>query len=160
MTDFSFRDPKICPIEKAMLRSLSFLFLLCLTFIAMACGSAADTNSNRSGDSNRQSNLDPGNLPPGLSPQPIQPSGNSTPGIPPANAINAVPKGATPTPGIPDPANINKPLKPGATPTPGIPDAETLRRQMNQVRPNANVPPPPANTRPNERKMPGPVNRP
>jgi hypothetical protein len=61
------------------------------------------------------------------------------------NTATPMPKGATPTPGIP--ANANRPLKPGATPTPGIPDQETIRRQMQgldttnlNAAPSANTP--------------------
>jgi hypothetical protein len=52
--------------------------------------------------------------------------------------VNVLPKGATPTPGIPDPKLANRMIKPGPTPTPGIPDPETLRRQMRGLQ-NTNV---------------------
>ena len=70
---------------------------------------------------------------------PVQPSANSTAGIPSANGVRELPKGATPTPGIPDPKTLGKPVKPGATPTPGIPDPETIRRQMSGQAPIGNV---------------------
>ncbi len=82
-------------------------------------------------------------MPAGLSTAPVQPSGNSTPGIPPV--IANLPKGATPTPGIPDPATLKKPMKPGVTPTPGIPDAATLRKAMGQPPTNVNAPLPSGN---------------
>lgn len=100
------------------------LIAVCLAVgsLAAACGSAEDTNVNSA------------NLPPGFSNQPITPDGNSTPGIPDTNTVNPtnLPAGGTPTPGIPHPANIGKPVK-GTTPTPGIPDEETLKRQANTV---------------------------
>jgi hypothetical protein len=55
--------------------------------------------------------------------------------------VNVEPSpGGSPTPGIPDAANLNKPFKPGATPTPGIPSPEELRRQLQR---SANGMPPP-----------------
>ena len=108
------------------------LLFVVVSFLILISGcSSVDSNANANANVGVGAvNLDPNNLPEGLSTTPIQPSGNSTPGIPdPANA-NKVPAGGTPTPGIPDPANLRKPFKPGATPTPGIPDPETLRKQM------------------------------
>ncbi len=117
------------------------------------CGSAPQANSNSSavsanGISNtRLQNVDPKDLPPGLSASPLAPVNGSVPGIDPANAVNSAPKGATPTPGIPDPATLGKPAKPGATPTPGIPDPATLKKQMEEIRKrlnsNSNQPQPP-----------------
>jgi hypothetical protein len=77
-------------------------------------------------------------MPEGINPNPIQPGGTPTPGIP-AN-LGPLPKGATPTPGIPDPATLKKPMKPGLTPTPGIPSPEELRRQMNRKPSDINAP--------------------
>lgn len=113
--------------------------LIGLLFIFnLACQSGATSNSN--------ANSAQKDLPPGITTVPIQPSGNSTPGIPDTTIANATvpPKGATPTPGIPDPKLAGKPLPKGATPTPGIPDPETLRRQMNAPASNANTSNPPA----------------
>ena len=95
---------------------------------------AANTNS-----ANVVSNVDPKNMPPGLSTVPVAPSGNSTPGIPDPKSANVIvpSKGGTPIPGIP--ANPGKPLPKGATPTPGIPDPETLKKQMNGSLSNANA---------------------
>lgn len=112
-----------------------FTLVFGVTAMMSACGSVETGNTNS--NTNTAVAIDPANIPEGLSTTPLPPSTNSTPGIPPANAVNAVPKGATPTPGIPDEATRNKPFKPGATPTPGIPDQETIRRQMKQ--PTANV---------------------
>jgi hypothetical protein len=51
-----------------------------------------------------------------------------------------MPKGATPTPGIPDPKTIGKtPVPKGATPTPGIPDPKVLKEQMNKTISNKNI---------------------
>jgi hypothetical protein len=134
------------------------------TALAAACGGEAGTNSNTANSNanrNTMQAVDANNLPPGLSASPIVPTGNSTPGIPaPGNANVA--KGTTPTPGIPDPKTLGKPLKPGATPTPGIPDPETIRRQMQQTTNGANrnpVPPPTSNTgEPSRRKVNRPAN--
>lgn len=132
--------------------NLRHLSLITLVWIAGACGGGAAGNSNQAAANNA-------NLPAGMQPMPIQPSGESTPGIPPQGQAYVVEKGPTPTPGI-DPANVNVQMKPGATPTPGIPDQETIRRQMNQRNTNVNAPPPAAantsSTMP-DRKQPRPV---
>ena len=112
-----------------------------LSLMAMGCGSTATTNVNANVSTtnvNAAVKLDPANMPDGLKPEAIQPSGAATPGIP-ANVTN-LPKGATPTPGIPDPATIKKGMKPGATPTPGIPSPEELRKMMGQPAGNVNKP--------------------
>jgi hypothetical protein len=119
------------------------LVLACAGFLAgIACGPAAETpNSNRP---NTNVNIDPKNLPPGLSASPIAPSGNSTPGIPdPANA-NKFTKGPTPIPGIPD--DPGKPLPKGATPTPGIPSEEEIRKMRSRTVSNSEVQNPGART--------------
>ena len=119
--------------------------LLVLSF-AVLISACASTGSNSNANVNTQPpgsgnvNVDPNNLPEGLSTKPIEPSANTTPGIPDPKDANSVPKGATPTPGIPDPANLRKPFKPGATPTPGIPSPEEMRRMMQNS--NATAPPP------------------
>ena len=116
-------------------------------------------NSNTAGNTRLQ-NVDPKDLPPGLSGSPLAPVANSAPGLNPANAVNGIPKGATPTPGIPDPATLGKPAKPGATPTPGIPDPATLKQQMEEIRKRLNSNsnqrpqlPPPTNPGPVIRKQ-------
>lgn len=127
-----------------------FIALIASVAFMIGCGgntsseSSANVNAtNRNGGTGFQK-VDNANLPEGINPVPIQPTGTPTPGIPdPANAVNAVPKGATPTPGIPDPKNGNRQVKPGATPTPGIPDPETLRKMLKQPTGNVNTPPPP-----------------
>jgi hypothetical protein len=108
----------------------NFLFVLvCLTAaFSLACQSETASNAGAN-SANTVSNIDPKNMPPGLSGSPVAPTGGATPGIPAANAV-VPPKGATPTPGIP--ADAGKSLPKGATPTPGIPDSETLKKQMNQ----------------------------
>lgn len=118
-----------------------FLFLLTclLASFGTACQSASAPEAGGN-SANTATNIDPKNMPPGLSGSPVAPSGNATPGIPAANAV-VPPKGATPTPGIP--ADAGKPLPKGATPTPGIPDPETLKKQMNQPPTNINPANPP-----------------
>ena len=118
------------------MKKLFFLLFIFIVAIITACPSA-----NAPANSNAVSNLNTiTNIPPEFSNRPIEPSGNSTPGIPdPRNVnMNAVPKGTTPTPGIPDPKNVNKAVPKGATPTPGIPDPANVKKQMNTRLP-ANV---------------------
>jgi hypothetical protein len=114
-----------------MLKKVLFVFV----FAAFLAGIACQTASAPGGNANKQNgnvNIDPKNMPAGLETQPIAPSSNTTPGIPdPANA-NKLPKGTTPTPGIPPPDQLGKPLPKGATPTPGIPDPATIKKQMSQ----------------------------
>lgn len=147
------------------IRQFGLFSLILIAVFAVNCGSAgesANTNTGINVSNHANSNgfrpVDNANLPEGLNPVPIQPSGTATPGIPdPANAANAVVKGATPTLGIPDPKNGNRQLKPGATPTPGIPDEETLRKMLKQPTGNVNTPPPPPSgeSMMKKRKLPG-----
>ena len=119
-----------------MTRIIFLIALLAAAVFVFACGSAPVSNTNVTVNVSSTNNA---NIPPEFSMSPIPPSANSTVGIP-ANGVNTLPKGATPTPGIPDPNVANRKLKPGATPTPGIPDPETLKRQMQGLeRPNTNV---------------------
>ena len=110
-----------------------FLILM-VAALAMisACGGANPTNTNAN-----NANANQANLPPEFQNRPVEPSGNTTPGIPANPNISVNNPNGTPTPGIPDPANVNKVPK-GTTPTPGIPDEKTLRKQMQQLR-NGNV---------------------
>ncbi|MFN6964166.1 MAG: hypothetical protein ACK4S4_10430 [Pyrinomonadaceae bacterium] len=118
------------------------LVLLGTSVLIAACGGHPAMNTNANVAVGPLENVNADQLPAGITVEPIQPSANSTPGIPPVEAVNVANKGATPTPGIPDPKTIGKPLKPGATPTPGIPDPETLRKMMNgQSTPDPTLPP-------------------
>ncbi len=126
-----------------MIKYTALLALLAITFgVLSGCGSATDSNANLANSVNMAGvgpvNLNNSNLPPGISINPIIINGNTTVG----NGPNTVRPGATPTPGIPDPANVNVKMKPGATPTPGIPSPEEMRRQMQRL---SNSGPPPAN---------------
>jgi len=149
---------------------MKFVLVISLScsILLVGCGSEPQANSNSNttaANSNtigntRLQNVDPKDLPPGLSGSPLAPVANSAPGLNPANAVNGVPKGATPTPGIPDPATLGKPAKPGATPTPGIPDPATLKQQMEEIRKRLNSNsnqrpqlPPPTNPGPVVRKQ-------
>lgn len=125
------------------MRSLVYLLGFSLAVGTIGCGTTETTNSNRAANNtsaNRIQNVDPNNLPPGLSASPVVPVNS-------VNAVNSAAPGATPTPGIPDPKTIGKPVKPGATPTPGIPDPATLKKQMEiirrQMNSNTNQPQPP-----------------
>ncbi|MBP7475173.1 MAG: hypothetical protein KA810_07940, partial [Pyrinomonadaceae bacterium] len=119
-----------------MNRTVQISTLALLASFSFACGGAANTaNTNASTGANTTAtnpapvavNLDPANLPPGLSASPIQQPAN----VPGVNSNGAVPKGATPTPGIPDGSKI-RPAKPGATPTPGIPSPEEIRKMLGK----------------------------
>ena len=125
---------------------------------AAACGGASNTSGNAANNANSAptangsranvQNVDPKNLPPGLSTSPIPPSSNSTPGIPAPGNANAVPKGTTPTPGIPDPKNINRPVRNSNAngPRASVPDEESIRKMMQGTAKPMNenpVPPPP-----------------
>jgi hypothetical protein len=128
------------------MKCLTFLLGLLVTVFSAGCSSAETTDSNSSegnSSSNRIQNVDPKDLPPGLSASPVVPVNNG-------NVMGSPTQGTTPTPGIPDPKTLGKPMKPGATPTPGIPDPETLKRQMEEIRKtanrNTNQPPPTGRT--------------
>jgi hypothetical protein len=117
---------KYINVRNDMLRNI-LIITVCLAFGAgLACSSTPDANSANA----------PTNLPEGFSTNQITPGGTPTPGIPdPSNIdVNNPPKGATPTPGIPDPKDAGKPLPKGATPTPGIPSEEELRKMANTPR--------------------------
>jgi hypothetical protein len=118
------------------MKYLFLIFALAITIFSVACGSSGPANANSNVNANKAMKLDTANMPPGLNPEPIQPSGNSTPGIP--SAITNLPKGATPTPGIPDPATLKRGIKPGVTPTPGIPSPEEIKKAMQQHLTNSN----------------------
>ena len=106
----------------------AILKILTLSSVAMfaACGSSAVNSTNSM--SNSAVKADNANMPAGMAP--VQPSNANAnaPGIP--TVIANVAKGATPTPGIPSPEEMKKPVKKGATPTPGIPSPEEIRKQM------------------------------
>jgi hypothetical protein len=136
-----------------MLRILQLTVLLAFAVFICSCDDATVT-VNTNGNTTVNINVNSNNLPPEFSTAPIAPSAVSTPGIP-ANGI--LPKGATPTPGIPPPSSINKRQRPGATPTPGIPDPETIRRQMQGLeRPNMNAAPTDDQMRPMKKRTPQP----
>jgi hypothetical protein len=117
-----------------MMSKLLIISLLSSAALCAACGSSiANSNANVS-----NSAVSTANLPPEFNAQPVQPSGNSTPGIPAANtASNKIPPN---TPGI-NPANAVRTLRPGEK-FPGI-DPDLVRRQMANA--NANVKPSAAN---------------
>jgi hypothetical protein len=118
-----------------MFRSLFVLTLALITVAAFGCGGDGSANSYSNG--NRAVALDPANMPPGLSASPLPINGSPIPGIPTNGAV--LPKGTTPTPGIPSPEELKKGLKKGATPTPGIPDPETMRKALGQPNPPASA---------------------
>lgn len=105
-----------------------------LALLVFACTSGPSSTRNSANSAGTVTNIDPKNMPPGLSSSPL-PVNGSTPGIPDPSQVNVNMKnpGGTPTPGIPDPANVNK-VPRGATPTPGIPDEATIKKQMQQLK--------------------------
>ena len=103
--------------------------LLSIVALGVACssGSTSSTTAN--------ANTANANLPPEFSTKPVEPTGNSTPGIPAGNVVtNKIPAN---TAGI-NPANAVRTLRPGEK-IPGI-DPEAARRQMQAA--NATAPPP------------------
>jgi hypothetical protein len=127
-----------------MYKTLAVIMTCLLGLLVFACASAPAGNSANNGAATT-TNLDKGNLPPGLSASPL-PVNGTTPGIPDPSQVNVNMKvpGSTPTPGIPDPANVKVPK--GATPTPGIPSEAEIKKMMNAsgkqtVRMEANTPP-------------------
>lgn len=125
-----------------MLKRLLFIISFAIFAINLACQPANQPNGNTTADQT--------NLPEGISTKPLPVNGERPPGIPDTANINApVQKGATPTPGIPDPKTIGKtPMPKNTPPIPGIPDEETLRKQLNQMRGNSNAAPPQSNSTP------------
>lgn len=117
------------------------------TLAAVGCGGSVPANSsanpnavsnvngNLSSVSPVEVNVDPSNMPDGLSADPMRQPANGI-GV---NANTARPNGATPTPGIPNPADIKRGIKPGTTPTPGIPSAEEMRIMLRKTQKNANI---------------------
>jgi hypothetical protein len=127
-----------------MYKLLAVVMTCCLGLLVFACAGSPAGNSANSANSNAAiiTNLDKGNMPPGLSGNTV--TVNGAPGIDPANVnINMNVKGATPTPGI-DPVNANK-VPRGATPTPGIPSPEEIKKMQMQnnkgMQMNINTPP-------------------
>lgn len=121
-------------------RSTSLIILTLFVISAIGCGgNAVDSTKNANISANGNSGpvtVDPSNLPPGLSANPIQQPANM-PGV---NANVVQPKGGTPTPGIPSPDEIRKPVKPGATPTPGIPSPEEIKKMLAKPGSAVNAP--------------------
>ena len=119
-----------------MWKKIAFLLFCVLMTANLACQSAETPNANA--NANVFKTVDPANLPPGFSTTPLPANGTPTPGIPdPANVNITSRPGATPTPGIPDQKSLGKPLPKGETPTPGIPDPETLKKQSNKPAANS-----------------------
>lgn len=115
-----------------MSKHVFLILIVAAAAMISACGGTDTTNSN--------ANANQANLSAEFQQQPVTPSGNTTPGIDPANInINVNNPKGTPTPGIPGPGNLTP--KKGVTPTPGIPDEKTLRKQMEALRGNVNASP-------------------
>ena len=118
-----------------------FLLIILSIALAIACGNAPSTSNSSNANTNGQVvggpnnangpveiKLDPANMPPGLSANPIIINGN-------VNANTKLKKGTTPTPGIPSEAEIKKMLsKPGTTPPAPPANAQPMMKS-NRVRP-------------------------
>ncbi|MFZ1700263.1 MAG: hypothetical protein WAU71_05540 [Pyrinomonadaceae bacterium] len=109
-----------------------------MSFAAVGCGGSVPTNQPGNANSASVSpvavNIDPANMPDGLSARPVEQPANTI-GV---NAASVRTNGATPTPGIPGPAEIKKGTKLGATPTPGIPSADEMRKMLSKPPTNVN----------------------
>lgn len=108
-----------------MFRKAFFVLFSCASLFNTACQTVEKVNTNTARSSNIQANL-----PPGISASPIititnSSSANADPNAPKGTILQ---KGATPIPGIPDPATRTP--QPKNTPKiPGIPSEEELKRQ-------------------------------
>ncbi len=109
-------------------RTFPYALVISAIFLS-ACGSSAIENANSASSSNSNANLNGGW-------KKVE-NANAANNAASNQNVNSTAKG-TPTPGIPDPANINKPFKPGATPTPGIPDSANIRKQLQNPAANVN----------------------
>ena len=118
---------------------LRVLFVALSLMIAAGCQTASAPNANTVSNTANQANQ--ANIPPEFQTRPIAPNGTPTPGIPDPSQLNTnVPVGASPTPGIPPANSIGKtPVPKGATPTPGIPSEDKLREQMSRPVRDANA---------------------
>jgi len=132
-----------------MLRIFLIVPMCLLLIVSLACQSADTTNANTTA-----------NAPPELSGSSVPVTANSTPGIPDPNSANANKPMTGTTPGIPNTSKGKAVLPKGATPTPGIPDQKTLEKQRNTVITDVNVVnnPPKENKPSNENSTPQPKN--
>ena len=99
-----------------MFRKSFFVLVSCLAAFSLACQSAEKANTYAANSSN---------IAPGISSSPVTTITNL-----PGNANPIPPKGATPTPGIPD-LSVKTPTPKNTPPIPGIPSEAELKRQMN-----------------------------
>ena len=106
--------------------------------ILAGCGGAAVNTTNMANSAMKSENL---NAQSAMVNSMVDSTATNTnvaaPGIP--TVIANMPKGATPTPGIPSPEEMKKPVKKGATPTPGIPSPDEIRKQMGGAVPPSAV---------------------
>ncbi|MCA1626022.1 MAG: hypothetical protein LC768_15905 [Acidobacteria bacterium] len=138
-----------------MLRNFLIVLVGFLLAVNLACQSADTTNTNANTSAN---------IPPEFSSSPITTNGNSIPGITDGNSANATKPANGTIPGIPDTSKGNMVVPKGATPTPGIPDEKTLKKQINTPLKDVNVVnnPPKDDKKPNENSanQPKPVRKP
>lgn len=101
-------------------------FLIVIICFLLAINSACQNNDMSNANTNNNA-AKSASLPTGYSNSPIPTTGNSTPGIPDPNSINANKPLTGTTPGIPDTSKPGRTSVPkGATPIPGIPDEKTV----------------------------------
>jgi hypothetical protein len=116
-------------------KTLSSL-IISMSCLSLACGTSSDTTNSNVANANIAVNgpiviTNQANLPEGISTKPVEPSSNSTPGIPDPQTVNANLKPAN-VPGISDANGMLKTLPKGTTPTPGIPSPEQLKKMQQR----------------------------
>ncbi len=90
-----------------MSKKITFLLICCLFAVTTACTSTETNNANSVKNANNA------NIPPEFSASPLPVNNSAIPGITDTNSANGnqLPKGATPTPGIPDEKTRNEQMK-------------------------------------------------
>lgn len=118
-----------------MFKKILFGLIIATASFGLACGTTEKQSNSTANSANSAGNgvvtINPANMPEGLSTKPVEPSGNATPGIPDPKSINTNSKPAN-VPGISDANGMLKQLPKGTTPTPGIPSPDQIKKQMNQ----------------------------
>lgn len=118
-----------------MFRKTLFGLIISTSLIGLACSGGNETANSNTANANSIANgvviTNPANMPEGLSTKPVEPSGNATPGIPDPKTVNANAKPAN-VAGISDANGMVKQLPKGATPTPGIPSPDQIKKQMSE----------------------------
>jgi hypothetical protein len=120
-----------------MFKKTLFGLIISSSLLGFACGTTENSSNTSTNSANANSSANgvvitnPANMPEGLSTKPVEPSGNATPGIPDPKTVNANTKPAN-VAGISDANGMVKQLPKGTTPTPGIPSPDQLKKMQNQ----------------------------